>query len=233
MPLATPSEAAPAPVAVSRADRAAVRLPLGLVLFVLVLGSVGVAAATTDLAGLLGSVRDTGPAAPAVFTLAYAVGTLVGVPRNVLSATAGLVFGFWWGLPLAFFGSLLGATAGFWLARRLGRESVTRFGGTRTAAFDRALARRGFQAVLGARLTPLVPFTAFNYAAGLSSIDRRSYAAGTLIGVLPGTVGYVAAGAFATAPLPVMMAAAVGLLAVVCVGYLLRRRTRVAPPGAR
>ncbi len=187
------------------------------------LATVTVLASTTDLTRVLDAVREAGPAAAAAFLLLYAGCTLAGVPRHTLSTTTGVVFGLGWGLPVAYLGSLLGAGAAFWLARSVGRGAAARLGGPRMAAFNEALVRRGFWAVLGARLTPVLPFTAVNYAAGVSEIDRRTYAAGTLIGVVPGTIGYVALGALATAPGPWMVPVASVALLLVCALYLARR----------
>ncbi len=195
------------------------------------LATVTVIAATTDLTRLLDSVREAGPVAAAAFLLLYAGCTLAGVPRHTLSTTTGVVFGLGWGLPVAYLGSLLGAGVAFWLARRLGRRAVARLGGPRVAAFNEGLARRGFWAVLGARLTPVLPFTVLNYAAGISEIDKRTYSAGTLIGVIPGTIGYVALGALATAPGPWMVPVVSAALLLVCAVYLARRRTGVSRHG--
>ena len=180
------------------------------------------------LLGLLQSARGAGAAGHVVFILLYAACTLTPLPRSVLSTAAGAMFGFWWGLPLVYLGSLLGASVGFWLARRLGRDVVRRLSGPRTAALNERLARRGLVTVLGARVAPVVPFTAVNYAAGLSDINRRTYLLGTAVGIVPGTITYVAMGAFALAPLPwPFKFAAGGLLIVGMTVVLLRRRGTV------
>ena len=176
---------------------------LRLAALIIVLAAAGILATAVDLArveALLQSVRGSGPAGSIVFVLLYAVCTLAPLPRNVLSTAAGTVFGFWWGLPLAYLGSLLGAVVAFWLARRLGQESVRKLGGLRASAFKQALAQRGLMTVLAARLAPVVPFTAFNYAAGMSDINGRTYWLGTLVGIVPGTAVYVSVGALALAP---------------------------------
>ncbi|HSK34198.1 MAG TPA: TVP38/TMEM64 family protein [Propionicimonas sp.] len=160
--------------------------------------------APEDLLRLAESVRAAGPAAPVAFVALYAACTLLPLPRNVLSAAAGTLFGWGWGIPLAYLGSLLGAGAAFWLARAQGRSRWSRsskaLSGSRRASFDAALEKRGLLTVLGARVLPVVPFTAFNYAAGLTGIRRRDYVVGTVLGVVPGTVAYVTAGAYAARP---------------------------------
>ncbi len=133
---------------------------------------------------------------PTVFVLGYAVLTLSPVPKNVLSIGAGVVFGFAGGIGVVVAAALLGATAAFWLGRWLGREAVETFTGARVEKLDQVLRRRGFAAVIGVRLVPVLPFTAINYLAGLTSVPWWPYLAGTALGILPGTISYVTLGAF-------------------------------------
>lgn len=130
------------------------------------------------------------------FIVAYGIVTLTPVPKSVLSILAGLVWGFWVGVATVYIGALLGAAAAFVLGRWLGREAVERFTGTRVARVDELLRRRGFLALLGLRLMPVVPFTVINYAAGLTAVRRRDYAFATAVGIIPGDLAYVAIGAF-------------------------------------
>ena len=130
------------------------------------------------------------------FVLAYGVLTLTPVPKNVLSIAAGLTWGFGFGSLLVYLGALLGATFGFVIGRFLGREAVERFTGARVARVDELLRRQGLVTVIGARLIPVLPFTVINYAAGLTAVRRVDYALGTALGIIPGTLAYVAIGAF-------------------------------------
>lgn len=66
--------------------------------------------------------------------------------------------------------------------------------------------------MLVARLVPLLPFTAFNYFAGLTGLPWRTYAWGTVVGVVPGTAFYVAIGAVALTPGTYRTEVLVGLL---------------------
>ena len=56
---------------------------------------------------------------------------------------------------------------------------------------DRAAA----QVVTLLRLSPLLPLALSNYLYGLTSVDLPSYVAGSWLGMLPGTIAYVTAGA--------------------------------------
>jgi uncharacterized membrane protein YdjX (TVP38/TMEM64 family) len=175
-------------------------------------------------------VAALGSIAPLAFVLVYAVLTVLPLPRNVLSAAAGLSFGLAQGVLLAVPGAVLGAAAGFGLARLLGREAVERFGGPRVARADALLARRGIAAVAVARLVPVLPFTAVSYAAGLTAVRIRDFIVGTAIGVVPGTVAYAALGAYGTSPTSWPFLAAVAVLVALSLAgaWPAARRRRVS-----
>lgn len=167
------------------------------VFVVLVIAGCVVAAAADlpDVGTLRAWLAGRGPLGWAGLTAGLALATLVPVPRAALSALAGVLAGFWAGLALALLSGVLGALAGFALARGLGREAVARLTGPRLARADALLARRGALAVLVGRLVPVVPFTVVSYAGGLSGIRLRDYLAGSAVGLVPGTTLHVAVGA--------------------------------------
>jgi uncharacterized membrane protein YdjX (TVP38/TMEM64 family) len=176
---------------------------------------------------LRADVDALGGWAPVVFVLGYAAITLLPLPKNVLSVTAGLLFGLTGGVAVVLPGALLGAVAAFGLGRALGRGAVERLTGVRVARVDAALARRGVAAVLVSRLIPVLPFTGINYAAGLTAVRFRDFLLGTAIGVVPGTVAYVAVGAYGTSPTSWPFLAAVGALLALSLGgtwWAARRR---------
>ena len=146
-----------------------------------------------ELRALVGRAGWWGPVG---FVAGYAALTLAPVPKNVLSIAAGVLFGFGPGLLIVYCAAMLGASAAFWLGRGLGREAVEKFTGTRVAKVDAVLSRRGFAAVVGVRLVPVLPFTAINYSAGLTAVGWWPYFLGTLVGILPGTLSFLALGAF-------------------------------------
>ena len=169
---------------------------IAFVVFVALAVAVGLILGVPSLEQVQHTVATWGWAGGAVFVGLYAAITLTPAPKNVLSVAAGLIFGFAGALALVYLGALLGAAAAFGLGRWLGRDAVERYTGTRVARFDELVRRRGLAAVIGVRLIPIIPFTAINYGAGLTAVRRRDYALGTAIGVIPGTVAYVALGAF-------------------------------------
>ncbi len=196
------------PVAAERAlrpvDRTTARHPwarlAGLAAALAVASVAAVSVGLPDPDQLTADVAAIGPAAPAVFVLLYAVVTLVPLPKNVLTLVAGLLFGLVEGTLLTLLGALLGAMVAFALGRVLGRDAVERITGRRVARVDALLSRHGFLAVLGARLVPVLPFTAINYAAGLSAVRIRDYLLGTALGIIPGTIAYASLGAYGSSP---------------------------------
>jgi len=138
----------------------------------------------------------TGVPGAAVFVLAYAGLSLAPLPKAVLSVAGGVLFGFVGGVLLVLLASVLGAVTAFSLARRLGRDAVERLAGQRLARVDALVRDRGVATMIGLRLVPLVPFTALNYGAGLSAMSLRAFLVGTGIGIVPGTLSYVALGAY-------------------------------------
>jgi uncharacterized membrane protein YdjX (TVP38/TMEM64 family) len=189
-----------------------------------------VLALTVDLpsaAALRQWIGTIGWAAPVVFVGLYALVTLAPVPKNVLSAVAGLLFGLVQGVLLVLLAAVLGALAAFALGRLLGREAVERLTSTRVREVDELLTRRGLIAVLAVRLVPVIPFTAINYTAGLTGVRLRDYFVGTAIGIIPGTVAYVTLGTYGSTPgaWP-FLASAAALAALSVAGVLVARRHR-------
>ena len=197
----------------------------GLVVAAVVVGVPDGQALREDVAGL-------GPLAPLVFVLLYAAVILLPLPKNVLTAVAGLMFGLVEGVLLVLPGAMLGALAAFAVGRWLGRDAVERFTGTRVARLDAALARRGLLAILISRLVPVLPFTGINYAAGLTAIRLRDFVLGTAIGIVPGTVAYVALGAYGTSPTSWPSVTALAALLLLSLGgaWTASRRRRLSDP---
>lgn len=194
-------------------------LALGAGLVVLLLGG--------DLQAVRRAVADTGAWGPLVFVVLHVLVTLVPVPKNLLAGIAGALFGLGTGVALAWVAAVLSAVVTFELARRVGRETVASMTGTRVERVRRVLREQGVLSVLVARLTPLVPFTVVGYGAGASPVSRRDHLLGTAVGVLPGTVAYVAVGASAGQDARTAVAAGgVGALLLVATALVTRRLRR-------
>jgi uncharacterized membrane protein YdjX (TVP38/TMEM64 family) len=187
--------------------------------------------ATSQLAAW---TQSAGPAAPALFVLVAAVSTCVMFPGQVTAAAAGVLFGVAAGVALTLAAATLGAALAFLLARGAGAAPVGRLLGPRAAHWRAWIAQRGFSAVLTARLLPGTPASILNYAAGLTAMPLRAFAAAVALGALPKTVAYVALGGALSAPLSTRGLLAVALYAATALaGALLARHHLHAARRAR
>lgn len=199
---------------------------VGLVLALAVLG-ITTARAGPDVATVQGWAAGSGWAGPVAFTLLYAALVVALVPATVLTLTAGLIFGGGLGALVTIAGATGGAVVAFALARAGGRGAVERLESGQLAQVDDWLGQRGLAAVITLRLVPLVPFSAANYAAGLTAIRGRHFALGTAIGIVPGVLVYTTLGASITEPTgPLFLAAVAALLALTLGGSVALRRSR-------
>ena len=128
-------------------------------------------------------LAETGYAAPAVFTLAAALLTAIGMPRLLLCTLAGVVFGFTWGFVWSHFGTLLGAYGTFIFARWSGREYVQqRF--PKLIALSQATQARGWRSVLFMRQLPISGL--YNdILLGMSTVSHSDFWIGSALGFLP------------------------------------------------
>lgn len=171
------------------------------------------------------------------FSLVYAAAVAVALPASVLTLLGGAAFGLGRGVLWVSLGANLGATAGFCIARRLGRSALRGFLGSRLEVFDKISDAAGFNGVLALRLLPIAPFSLLNFAFGLTRISWTDFALATVIGILPGTVIYVffadalLAGSAAAGHEARIRALLAGLLLVsfsLLTRWLLQRRSRHA-----
>src|SRR6188472_2412724 len=164
-------------------------------------------------------VLGAGIAAPAIVLAAWVVLTPALFPGPVLAASGGLAFGAVGGTALACGGAVLGGLAAFALARTVGRGPARRLAdrSPRLARLQSLLERRGFAAILAARLMPGVPASGLYYAAGLSPVRYGAFTAAITIGALLRTTPYALLGnglasgsslSFALAAIPVAIGAA-------------------------
>jgi len=113
----------------------------------------------------------------------------------ILTPAAGAIFGTLIGSVWVSFGSTIGATISFLTARYLLRGFFeTRFAGV-TERVNRGIREEGPYYLFGLRLVPLFPFFAINPLMGLTRLRTWTFFWVSQLGMLPGTVVYVNAGA--------------------------------------
>jgi uncharacterized membrane protein YdjX (TVP38/TMEM64 family) len=142
-----------------------------------------------------------GPFAAVVFSLLYALATVLLVPGAVRTIAAGMLFGLALGALAAWSGAVLGAALAFLIGRHLARsriEAVTR-GNTSFEAIDDAIGKQGWKIIGLLRLSPLIPFNLSNYVYGITKVGFWPYVLASAIGMVPGTLLYAYLGAAARA----------------------------------
>jgi uncharacterized membrane protein YdjX (TVP38/TMEM64 family) len=179
-------------------------------------------------------VDGYGVAGPLVFIVVSAALTPALFPGPLLAGASGLLFGTWLGTPISIISATLGAVLAFGLARRLAHDAVASFepAHPRLAALRAWIGRRGFLAILYARIVPGVPYSLVNYGAGLSPVALRTFAAATAIGCAPRAFAYTAlGGSLDNLRSPEAIAAVVVLVVMAIAGAVLARRATAPGPG--
>jgi uncharacterized membrane protein YdjX (TVP38/TMEM64 family) len=126
------------------------------------------------------------PAALVAFFLGYAVLTSLPLPvLTAMSLLAGALFGRPLGTAVAALGYTAGVTAAFLTARRLFRDRVRRGAGRWLRRVERGVERDGAYYLLALRLMPTLPFFLVNVLVALTPLRTGTFAAVSLIGVLP------------------------------------------------
>jgi uncharacterized membrane protein YdjX (TVP38/TMEM64 family) len=155
-------------------------------------------------------------------------------PGPLLAGASGLLFGTWLGTPVSVASAVLGASLAFMISRYVAHDAVVTLQGPRLAALRAFVGRRGFLSVLYARIVPGVPYSLVNYAAGLSPIPLRTFAAATALGCAPRAFAYTAlGGSLDDLGSPDAIAAYVILVVVALGGAVFARRDLRAARAAR
>ena len=92
-------------------------------------------------------------------------------------------------------GAWIGSNLAMLLGRYLFRDSAAKLAQKYRVinAIDKVLEKEGLKFTFLLRLCPLIPFNAFNYIMGVTSVSFKNYAIGGL-GMIPGTIVYVFVG---------------------------------------
>lgn len=138
-----------------------------------------------------------GPSAVVLYAVMYFVLELVAVPALPLTLGSGYLFGVTTGTAVVSVASTAAAAAAFLIARYGLRDYISTYANRypKFRVMDRAIGREGFKFVLLLRLSPLLPFAVSNYLYGLTSVQLPKYITASWLGMLPGTIAYVSAGA--------------------------------------
>jgi uncharacterized membrane protein YdjX (TVP38/TMEM64 family) len=141
-----------------------------------------------------GAIDPLGAAAVPAFVVVSALLTCALFPGPLLAGASGLLFGTALGTPVAIVAATLGAVLAFSIARWLAHDAVEALAGRRLRGVQEWIERRGFWAVLYARIAPGVPYSLVNYVAGVTRVGLPAFAEATAIGVAPRAFAYTALG---------------------------------------
>ena len=134
--------------------------------------------------------------APVLYAALYAAATALSLPEGaVLTVAGGLLFGVVLGGTMAVIGATAGAMVLFLAARSAFAGAMAARGGDRLTRIRAELNRNGFSYLLAIRLVPAFPFWLVNLAAALAGMRVLPFAAGTLLGIIPGTFVFAWIGA--------------------------------------
>ncbi len=166
----------------------------GLAAILTLLFAVGLLIAPHSPDRLRRDVDGLGGWGPIAMVAIYAVLTCAFVPGSALAGASGLLFGAAVGTGLAVISATLGACLAFVTARVLARRSYAMLATGRVRQLGERIEARGFVAVLYARIAPAMPFALISYAAGLTGIGIRDFAAATAVGAAPRAFAYATLG---------------------------------------
>lgn len=129
------------------------------------------------------------------YVTGYALMAAFSIPGGALATiVGGYLFGLWLGIAASVIGATLGAVAVFLAARTaLGGILRAKTGGALRRMED-GFRRNAFSYLLVLRMVPVFPFWLVNLVSAFSGVSLRSYAAATLIGIVPGSFVFSSVG---------------------------------------
>jgi len=166
--------------------------------------------------------------APVLIVLSYTPASLIMFPRPLITLFAVIAFGPWLGFATSMTGIVGAALATYYAGRVLPRHTVRSLAGEKLERMSTVLRKRGLIAVFAVRIIPVAPFAIEGMIAGAVCIRVWHYAAGTVLGMAPGTLTTTVFGdQFATAiedpsRINYWLVGAVGLFFAVLIWYVRR-----------
>ena len=131
-----------------------------------------------------------------VFFLVYVAVTGLSLPgAAILTLIGGAIFGLETGLLIISFASTIGATLAFLFSRTLLRDWVQKTFPDYMETINKGVQKDGAFYLATLRLIPAIPFFVINLVMGLTPMKAWTYYWVSQIGMLPGTIVYVNAGA--------------------------------------
>ncbi len=173
-------------------------------------------------------IQELGYYGPFLFILFSGIGTVMGVPRLLVSAVAGFVFELFPALAIALASTLVGCMISFYYARFMGRGIIQNLMSMRMKNFEKLLIEHDFLASIGIRALPISNNSIVNLLAGVTGVRPLHYFAGSAIGYFPLTVVFVMIGSGIQQDLSgrVVLSLILYLFIVIPLGYFVQKRLR-------
>jgi uncharacterized membrane protein YdjX (TVP38/TMEM64 family) len=145
---------------------------------------------------LLAFVEARPVLAPASYVLVYIVAILASIPgAGVCTAVGGYLFGWAGGIAYTLIAQMVGAMTVFLVARRALAGRVLRRTGPRLRALRDGFAEDALSYLFVLRVIGLLPAFMVNAVPGALRVPLGTFALGTALGLIPGTVVYAGIGA--------------------------------------
>lgn len=140
-------------------------------------------------------VDQHGPLATLTYVVVYAIATALSIPGGLLlTILGGFLFGLWFGTLFAMVGASLGAIGIFLAARTALHDTLAKRAGPFLKRLEAGFRQDALSYLLALRLVPVFPFWLVNLVPALLGVPLRTYALGTVIGIIPGTFVYASVG---------------------------------------
>ena len=123
-----------------------------------------------------------------IFVLVYTTLSAFALPVTLLAYGAGAIFGFARGALYVWTASMLGATAGFVLARGILAKAARRLLGPHNDKLRELKKGNATLTVFRMQVMPVIPFGVVTYAAAIADLPLGRFLAGTATGIIPGTL---------------------------------------------
>jgi uncharacterized membrane protein YdjX (TVP38/TMEM64 family) len=130
-------------------------------------------------------VRSLGTGGIALMLGLMVAHAVIFYPSEIVTATAGYIYGFAPALGLVVAGWSLTALLSYALGRTVGGPLLRAILGERFARLEQGVANGGVSLLLAGRLIPVVPFAFLGYAAGATRVNVWRFSWTTVAGYLP------------------------------------------------
>ena len=173
-------------------------------------------------------IASLGLLGPAIYISIFTIRPFFLISSIALFIAGGLAFGPFWGPLFALFGAAIGGSLGFYFARIMGHDYVSRMLKKKMDYIENQ--NFSFSIVFLLSLIPITPVAVINFGAGLSDMQFRPYIVSHMLGITPRAFAYGFFGStlFATDTLKFKMALVIILIMILVTVYFTRKHKRKA-----